>query len=63
MAAEIKLGVGAVEAAAAHLLSTVAIIDTQTVGPPDALVVITGGGPAYRRPDGVTVASLNQLKP
>jgi len=60
---EVKLGLGAVEGAATNLLKVVKTIDTQTVGAPDALVVITGGGPAYRRPDGVVVAPLNQLKP
>ena len=63
MAVEIKLGVGSVEDAANSLLKTTAMIDTQLVGQPDALVVITGGGPAYQRGDGVIVAPLNQLKP
>ena len=60
---EIKLGVGAVDAAASDLLRVVSAIDTQTVGRPDALVVVTADGPAYRRPDGVAVVPLDALRP
>lgn len=63
IACEIKLGTGAVEQAAASLKRTVANIDTQTVGEPDALVIVTGLGPGYRRPDGIAVVPLACLKP
>ena len=62
VACEIKLGTGAVEAAAASLSAAVAAIDTQTVGGPDAMLVITGGGPTYRRPDGIVVVPITALK-
>jgi hypothetical protein len=63
VACEVKLGQGAVDAAAANLKRTVANVDTQTVGAPDALLVITGNGPAYRRPDGVHVVPVTALRP
>jgi hypothetical protein len=63
VACEIKLGTGAVDQAAANLKNAVARIDTQTVGEPDALIVITGTGPSYRRADSVAVVSIATLKP
>jgi len=63
MAVEIKLGVGSVDAACDNLLRVVSTIDTRTVGEPDALVVVSGGGVAYKRPDGVAVVPLNMLRP
>jgi predicted AAA+ superfamily ATPase len=50
-------------AAAASLKAAVAAIDTQIVGPPDALCVITGTGPGYRRNDGVAVVPIGALAP
>jgi predicted AAA+ superfamily ATPase len=63
IACEIKLGVGAVDAAAQNLKQVIAGVDTQTVGEPSALVVITGLGSSYRRTDGVNVVSLGALRP
>jgi predicted AAA+ superfamily ATPase len=58
---EIKLGIGAVDAAAENLLKFAAKIDTDKIKPPATLTVITGNGFAYRRPDGVNVAPLSTL--
>ena len=63
VAVEVKLGAGGVEAAVANLLRVTATIDTQMVGEPDALVVVTGSGAAYRRKDGVVVVPLGALRP
>jgi predicted AAA+ superfamily ATPase len=63
VACEIKLGGGQAEAAAASLKAAVAAIDTQMVGPPAALCVITGTGPGYRRQDGVIVVPIGALGP
>jgi predicted AAA+ superfamily ATPase len=62
IAAEIKMGIGAVDKAAAQLKRIVSSIDTQTIGPPSALLVITGTGPGYRRPDGVHVVPIGALR-
>ncbi|MDR1513175.1 MAG: DUF4143 domain-containing protein [Propionibacteriaceae bacterium] len=58
---EIKLGFGAVDAAAESLLRFAANIDQARVGSPRALVVITGSGFAHRRKDGVLVVPLGCL--
>jgi predicted AAA+ superfamily ATPase len=58
---EIKLGMGAADDAAKHLLKFAAKIDTEKTKAPAALTVITGNGFAYRRPDGVNVAPLSTL--
>ena len=58
---EIKLGIGAVDAAAENLLKIAAKIDTDRVKAPAALTVITGNGFAYRRPDGVNVVPISTL--
>jgi predicted AAA+ superfamily ATPase len=58
---EIKLGIGAVDAAADNLLKFTQKIDTGKVKAPSALTVITGNGFAYRRPDGVNVMPLSVL--
>jgi predicted AAA+ superfamily ATPase len=63
IACEIKLGVGSVDKAAESLKTTVRNIDTQTVGAPDRLVVLTGLGPGYIRADGVAVVPLSALRP
>jgi len=60
---EIKLGMGQVDEAAAHLEAFVRAVDTQTVGPCLSRVVIVGTGPGYRRPDGVCVVPLAALRP
>jgi predicted AAA+ superfamily ATPase len=58
---EIKLGIGAVDDAAASLKKLAGKIDTGKVTPPAALTVITGNGFAYRRPDGVNVVPMSAL--
>ncbi len=63
VAFEIKLGSGAVDEAAASLLRVRARVDPERHGEPRALVVVTGWGYAYRRPDGVTVVPIGTLGP
>jgi predicted AAA+ superfamily ATPase len=58
---EVKLGLGAADAAADNLLKFSAKIDTEKTKPPSALTVITGNGFAHRRPDGVNVVPLATL--
>lgn len=60
---EIKMGIGAVEEAAANLLALAVKIDTGKTQPPAVLGVITGNGFAHRRKDGVCVAPLATLSP
>ncbi|MCL2689814.1 MAG: DUF4143 domain-containing protein [Chitinispirillia bacterium] len=59
---EVKLGIGAVDAAAANLLKLADKIDTAKTKPAAALTVLTGNGFAYRRPDGVNVVPLSTLR-
>jgi predicted AAA+ superfamily ATPase len=61
-AAEIKLGFGAVPNAAASLLAVANNIDQSRIGPPRALLIITGSGFAHKRPDGINVVPLNTLR-
>jgi predicted AAA+ superfamily ATPase len=63
VACEIKLGFGQIEDAALSLNAFVPTVDTQTVGPCKARLVITGTGPSFSRPDGVLVVSLAALTP
>ena len=58
---EIKLGIGAVDAAATNLLKLASKIDTNKVKPPAMLTVITGNGFAHKRPDGVNIVPLSTL--
>ena len=58
---EIKLGIGAADAAAANLLKFAEKIDKEKVKAPAALTVITGNGFAHRRADGVNVVPLSVL--
>ena len=58
---EIKLGLGAADAAANSLLALANKIDTNKVKAPSALTVITGNGFAHRRRDGVNVVPLATL--
>lgn len=60
---EVKLGAGQTDVAAANLLAFSSLVDTTACGPPAALVVITGTGYAYRRPDGVSVVPIGALGP
>jgi predicted AAA+ superfamily ATPase len=59
---EIKLGIGAVDEAAEHLLVFADKIDRTKVKAPVCLTVITGSGFAYRRPDGVNIVSAGALR-
>lgn len=61
-AVEIKLGSGQVDAAAAGLLRFADRIDSERHGPP-VLVVVTGSGYGYVRPDGVRVVPIGALAP
>jgi len=58
---EVKLGIGAVDAAAENLLKFASKIDTAKMSAPATLTVITGNGFAHRRPDGVNVVPLSTL--
>jgi len=58
---EIKLGIGAVDAAADSLIKFAEKIDTDKTKAPAALTVITGNGFAYRRPDGVNVVPIGTM--
>jgi predicted AAA+ superfamily ATPase len=60
---EIKLGETAADAAANSLLRFSEKIDTLRHGDPLALIVVTGGRFAYRRPDGVCVVPVTALGP
>jgi len=63
VACEVKLGMGQVDAAAEKLLKFTKAVDTRTVGPCKAQIVIVGAGPGYRRSDGVFVVPLAMLGP
>ena len=58
---EIKLGVGQIDEAAAHLHAFTAKLDFQKVNPPKSLNIITGTGISYTRNDGINVISLASL--
>lgn len=59
---EVKMGMGAVDEAAANLLALAAKIDTSKTPAASALCVITGNGFAHRRSDGVCVIPLATLR-
>ena len=58
---EVKLGIGAVNAAADNLIKFAEKIDTDKTKAPAALTVITGNGFAYRRPDGVNIVPIGAM--
>jgi AAA+ superfamily ATPase len=60
---EVKLGNRQIDEAAKNLLSLKSKIDTEKMGAPSFLMVITGGEFAYRRDDGVFVVPIGCLKP
>lgn len=60
---EVKLGENATDTAAESLLHFANDVDTDRHGAPLALVVVTGGRFAYRRPDGVSVVPITALGP
>ena len=59
---EVKLGSGRVEEAANNLLKLRDVIDTEAMGRPSFLAVVTCTGYAYRRSDGVYVVPISCLK-
>ena len=64
MPVEIKLGGAArIDQAARNLLRLKERVDTARVGDPPKLVVVTGTGYGYERPDGVTVVPVGSLAP
>jgi predicted AAA+ superfamily ATPase len=60
---EVKMGVGAVDEAAASLLALAEKIDTAKTDAPTVLCVVTANGFAHRRKDGVCVVPLGTLSP
>lgn len=60
---EVKMGIAAVDEAAASLSALASKIDTERTPPPAMLCVITGNGFAHRRKDGVCVVPLAALGP
>lgn len=60
---EIKLGEAAADAAAESLHRFARKVDVERHGEPLALMVITGGRFAYKRPDGVVVVPIAMLGP
>jgi len=61
-AVEVKLGSKEIEEGARHLLELKKKVDTDKVGEPSFLMVVTGGEFAYRREDGVLIVPLGCLK-
>ena len=59
---EVKMGQKQIEEAAAHLLKLSQKVDTEKMGQPAFLMVLTAGEYAYRRKDGVWVVPLGCLK-
>ena len=62
-AIEVKLGVNQVDDGAATLLRLAREVDTSKMGKPTFLAVITSTGYAYKRPDGVFVVPIGNLRP
>ena len=60
---EVKLGPAQVDAAAVSLLRLAERVDTDRIGKPTMLGVITGFGFGYMRPDGVAVIPIGALGP
>jgi predicted AAA+ superfamily ATPase len=63
IACEVKLAPGSVDAGARSLLHFKDAVDLDKVGEPAALIVVTGSGYGYRRPDGVGVVPIGALGP
>lgn len=61
-AVEVKLGSKQIDLAAANLLKLSSKVDTDKMGPPSFLMVLTGGEYAYRREDGVWVVPLGCMR-
>jgi hypothetical protein len=61
-AVEVKLGSKQIEEAATHLLALKEKVNTEKMGNPSFLMVLTGGEVGYQRQDGVWVVPLGCLK-
>ncbi len=61
-AVEVKLGANEEDEAAKNLLALASKIDTQRMGKPSFLMILTGGQFAFRRDDGVFVIPIGCLK-
>jgi predicted AAA+ superfamily ATPase len=61
-AIEVKLGSKQIEEAATHLLALQEKVNTEKMGKPSFLMVLTGGEVGYQRKDGVWVMPLACLK-
>jgi predicted AAA+ superfamily ATPase len=61
-AVEVKLGSKQIEEAATHLLALQQKVNTEKMGTPSFLMVLTGGEVGYQRQDGVWVVPLGCLK-
>jgi predicted AAA+ superfamily ATPase len=62
-AVEVKLGTKQIEEAAKNLLTLREKINTDKMGMPSFMMIITGGEYAYMRKDGVLVVPIGCLKP
>ena len=60
---EVKLGSSRIDEAAANLISLRNKVETEKVGQPAVLGVITAAGYGYTRPDGVVVVPIGALGP
>jgi predicted AAA+ superfamily ATPase len=61
-AVEVKLGQKQIEEAAKNLLAIRDRVNAETMGSPAFLMVLTGGGMAYRRKDGIWVVPIGCLR-
>lgn len=59
---EVKLGSRQIDEAAANLLKLASKVDSERMGHPSFMMVLTGGEFAYRRSDGVWVVPIGCLK-
>ena len=62
MVRKVKTGSKEIELAAKHLITLRNTIDTEKVGEPSFLMVLTAGEMAYCREDGVYVVPIGCLK-
>lgn len=62
-AIEVKLGGAEIDKGADNLIKLANKTDSEKMGAPSFLMVVTGGKIAYRRPDGVVVAPIATLRP
>lgn len=63
VALEIKLGSTSADLAAESMLRFVKKVDTGRMGPPASMIVITGGGYAITRSDGIHIVPIELLGP